>query len=289
MNVQSFRERQQTVMLEGIVGEPVRVSYTDIGSGPPMLLLHGIPTWSFLFHEMIDDLAKQYRVIAPDMIGYGFSDRRDCFDRSIEVQANMVEQLLKHLEISYAHFVAHDIGGGVAMIVADRSPEIVRSMVLSNSVAYDSWPIEEMLSLANPDNTKMSPDEMKQFLSKTFEVGLSRPEKRTDEFKNGIMAPYLDQEGIRSLVRNAASLNTNHTTSLTARLNKLNQPTLFLWGEDDNWQPISTAERLVEDMPHAKLTPIKKCSHWVPQDAPDEFTRETLNFLESVDASVANA
>ncbi|MBA2116776.1 alpha/beta fold hydrolase [Bremerella alba] len=289
MNIETFRDRQQTISLAGIVREPVEVAYTDLGDGPPLLLLHGIPTWSFLFHEMIDELAKDYRVIAPDMIGYGFSDHRDNFDRSIEVQADMIEQFLGHLDVASAHFVAHDIGGGVAMILADRSPELVRSMVLSNSVAYDSWPIEEMLSLAHPRNAKMKPEEMKELLEETFEVGLSRPERRTQEFKDGVMTPYLQTDGIVSLVRNASSLNTNHTTPLTASLNKITQPTLLLWGEDDQWQPISTAKRLVQDMPDAKLHAIKNCSHWVPQDAPEEFTQETLRFLNSIESAISQA
>lgn len=279
MNYQTFRNRQQSIELDGIIDDSLTVAYTDIGEGEPLLLLHGIPTWSYLFHEIIEPLAEHYRVIAPDMIGYGYSDRRDRFDRSIAFQADVIERFLAELNLASAHFIAHDIGGGVAMIVADRTPKLVRSMVLSNSVAYDSWPIDEMLALAHPRNAKMKPAEMKELLEKAFEFGLSRPERLTDEFREGIIAPYLEPEGIVSMVRNAASLNTNHTTPLTGRLSQMSQPTLMLWGIDDRWQPVSTAERLVKDMPNAKLHALKNCSHWVPQDAPVEFTTLTLDFL----------
>ncbi|QDT03072.1 Haloalkane dehalogenase [Rubripirellula lacrimiformis] len=281
MDAQTFCDRQQTIQIDGIIDDELTVAYTDVGEGEPLLLLHGIPTWSYLFHEIIGPLSEHYRVIAPDMIGYGYSDRRDRFDRSIEMQADVVERLLAKLDIPSAHFVAHDIGGGVAMIVADRSPELVRSMVLSNSVAYDSWPVDEMLALGHPRNAKMKPEEMRQLLEKSFEFGLSRPERLTDEFREGIMKPYLEPEGIVSMVRNSASLNTNHTTPLTARLSGMSQPTLLLWGVDDRWQPVSTAERLVEDMPNAKLHAIKNCSHWVPQDAPEEYGNAILEFLNT--------
>lgn len=286
MNVQDFRKRQQTISLDGIVDEPLTVAYTDVGEGEPLLLLHGIPTWSFLFHDVIEKLAENYRVIAPDMIGYGFSDRRDQFDRSIEFQADFVERFLEHLDVPSAHFVAHDIGGGVAMILADRNPDLVRTMVLSNSVAYDSWPVDEMLALGHPRNAKLQPEEMTEKLVESFQFGLSRPERLTEEFQEGIVAPYQDREGIVSLVRNAASLNTNHTTPLTGRLDKMQQPTLLLWGEDDRWQPISTAERLVQDLPNAQLHPMKNCSHWVPQDNPEEFAEATLRFLQSATVAV---
>ncbi len=283
MDYQAFRDRQQSINLDGIIDVPLNVAYTDIGKGEPLLLLHGIPTWSYLFHEVIAPLAENYRVIAPDMIGYGYSDRRDRFDRSIEVQADVIERLLDELDIKSSHFIAHDIGGGVAMILADRTPKLVRSMVLSNSVAYDSWPVDEMLALGHPRNAKMEPEQMKQLLEKAFEFGLSRPERLTDEFRDGIMAPYLEPEGIVSLVRNAASLNTNHTTPLTGRLSRMSQPTLMLWGVDDRWQPYSTAEQLVRDMPNASLHAIENCSHWVPQDAPDEFANTTLEFLSGLE------
>jgi len=287
MDVKTFRSRQQTIQLEGVIEDPLTIAYTDIGEGEPLVLLHGIPTWSYLFHEVIEPLAAEYRVIAPDMAGYGYSDRRDRFDRSIEFQADVLERFLEQLDVDSAHFVAHDIGGGVALILADRSPGLVRSLVLSNSVAYDSWPIQEMLSLGHPKNTKMKPDELREMLEETFTVGLSRPERRTEEFREGIMAPYLDSEGITSLVRNAAALNTNHTTALTDRMGQIEQPTLLLWGEDDNWQPISTAHQMIEDMPHAYLHAVSNCSHWVPQDVSEEFAAATLKFLrEHANASV---
>ncbi|WP_237227876.1 alpha/beta fold hydrolase [Rubinisphaera sp. JC750] len=279
MDVNKFRSRQQTIQLEGVIEDPLTIAYTDIGEGEPLVLLHGIPTWSFLFHEVIEPLAAEYRVIAPDMAGYGFSDRRDRFDRSIEFQADVIEQFLEHLDVDSAHFVAHDIGGGVALILADRSPGLVRTMVLSNSVAYDSWPVDEMLKLGHPRNAKMKPDEMRDLLEESFQFGLSRPERLTDEFREGIMAPYLNSEGIVSMVRNAASLNTNHTTPLTDRMEQIEQPTLLLWGEDDKWQPISTAHQMIEDMPHAYLHAVSNCSHWVPQDASEEFAAATLKFL----------
>lgn len=286
MNIQEFRKRQQTISLDGVIHEPLDVAYTDVGEGEPILLLHGIPTWSFLFHDVIDTLAQHYRVIAPDMIGYGYSDRRDQFDRSIEFQADFVERFLEHLDVESAHFVAHDIGGGVALILADRKPELVRSMVLSNSVAYDSWPVDEMLAMGHPRNAKMKPEEMTEKLVESFQFGLTRSERLTEEFKEGIVTPYQERDGIVSLVRNAASLNTNHTTPLTSRLGQMQQPTLLLWGEDDKWQPISTAEQLVKDMPHAELHPVKDCSHWVPQDNPEEFASATLEFLQRVPVAV---
>lgn len=69
----TFMARQSVVFLEGVAQEPVKIAYTDVGSGPALLLMHGIPTWSYLYHEVIDQLAQSFRVIAPDFIGHGCS------------------------------------------------------------------------------------------------------------------------------------------------------------------------------------------------------------------------
>ena len=74
MNHQEFRWRQKTIELEGVVNFPVRVAYTDVGKGEPIVLLHGIPTWSYLYNNVIPKLAEQYRVIAPDVNNLNFRE-----------------------------------------------------------------------------------------------------------------------------------------------------------------------------------------------------------------------
>ena len=78
----AFRQRQRAAELDGLTYKPLRVAWTDLGEGEPVILLHGIPTWSFLYNEVIPLLADS-RVIAPDFLGHGYSDRRDFFDRSL--------------------------------------------------------------------------------------------------------------------------------------------------------------------------------------------------------------
>jgi haloalkane dehalogenase len=284
ITLETFRTRQKRVMLEGIVHLPVEIAYTDVGAGETMVLLHGIPTWSFLYHLVIDRLAEQYRVVAPDLLGHGYSDRRDCFDRSLPIQARMVRRLLAHLGLSQATLVGHDTGGGVALILAIEHPEMVGRLVLSNTVAYDSWPIGDMLALGDPSWKHKSTQEVLDFVSEGFSAGLTRRDQLTDEFKRGITAPYADEQGKLSLIRNASALNTNHTMALVSRHSQIRAPTLLLWGVDDPWQTIHDGERLHEQIPNSRLVRLENTSHWLQQDAPDEFVSELLQFLRGPDA-----
>lgn len=283
MKVGEFKERQQSVMLDGIVDEAVRINYTDVGTGPPLLLLHGIPTWSYLFQEMIEKLQKEYRVIAPDMLGYGWSDRRDRFDRSLQVQAKVVTNLMDHLQLDKVHFVGHDIGGGVGLVLAVDSPDRLESITLSNTIVYDSWPIEEMMQLGHPSWTDKPVHEVSAFLEKAFQEGILNKEQQTEAFLEAIVEPYQNEEGKKSMVRNAAALNTNETTRLTHKLSTISHPMLILWGTQDPWQKVKFGEKLQEDIPNSKLVKIDHSGHWLPQDAPAEFAAEIINFIREED------
>ncbi|MEB3215996.1 MAG: alpha/beta hydrolase [Nostocales cyanobacterium 94392] len=278
---EEFRLRQKTLELEGIVDFPVQVAYTDIGNGEPIVLLHGIPTWSYLYNDVIPQLAEHYRVIAPDFLGHGWSDRRDRFDRSLVTQAKMVLRFLDALNLDRVNLVGHDTGGGVSLILAIKALERIDRLVLANIVAYDSWPIDDMLMLGHPLWKHKSVSEIVDYLVEGLSDGISRPERLTPKFKEGIVAPYSNEEGKISLIRNASALNTNHTMALVDRHSMIAAPTLLLWGVDDPWQRIEDGERLAQEIPHAKLVRVERASHWIPQDAPDEFAQEVHAFLQA--------
>lgn len=289
MNHVDFAARQTRITLNPAAAGAMEIAYTDLGSGPPLILMHGIPTWSFLFHEVIDQLAVTNRVIAPDFIGHGQSDQRDVFDRSLRAQRDMVIALMDRLGLERATLVGHDTGGGVALIMAVENPERVGRLVLSNIVAYDSWPIDDMISVGHPGWARKGIEEIRAFLVQGFAEGLSRKDRLTPEFVEGVVAPYVTEAGKISLVRNASGLNTSHTTMLTPRLGGIRAETLLVWGVDDPWQPVSDGERLAKDIPDARLVPIENASHWIPQDAPQEWLAAVVPFVASRDPDTASA
>ena len=257
---------------------PVRVAYTDVGAGPPLLLLHGIPTWSYLYADLIPLLAPHFRLIAPDFLGHGWSDRRDRFSRSLEVHARLVLRLLDALGLPRATLLGHDTGGGAALRLALEAPGRVERLVLTNTVAYDSWPIGDMVRLADPSWKAKPAAEVVRFLEAGLPEGLARPGRLTRAFREGIVAPYADKEGKLSLIRNASALDTSHTMELVDRLGEVRAPTLLAWGEDDPQQPVTDAERLARDIPGARLVRVPRASHWLPQDAPEELAAAVQDF-----------
>lgn len=275
MNFDEFRARQQETIVGGL-----KISFVDQGQGPALLLIHGIPVWGYLWKDCLEPLAAEFRVIIPDLAGYGYSDQRDCFDRSIKVQARMLAGLLEQLQVEELYVVGHDIGGAVAQRFVVDNAERVPKWALIDSVLYDSWPAEPMIRLGNPkQHYRVKGAELAQKFIERLPDGFHHSEKATPEMLAGWMAPYMSDEGKLSLIRNAAALNTNHTMELLPDLGRLTMPLLLLWGEKDQFQPLASAERFVQEFPGADLRVIPDSDHFLPLEKGPAVAQILLEYL----------
>ncbi|OYR38198.1 alpha/beta hydrolase [Halorubrum sp. Ib24] len=254
----------------------VEMAYRDEGTGDPVVFLHGIPTNSYLFRDQFEAIATERRAIAPDMIGYGGSAMRDGFDRPIRAQELAVRGLVDELGFDAIDFVGHDLGGGVGLRYAVRTPDAVDRLVLSNSVAYDSWPIGTITDLGLPETAReTSVEELQGMLDALFRDTLLGDD-HDEAFLEGMTAPWASEEGVTSVVRNASATNTSHTTEIDPR--DVTADTLLLWGTEDEFQPIEWAERLEADIDSCELVGLE-ANHWVPEDRPAAFTEHLTDFL----------
>ncbi|QRV14044.1 alpha/beta hydrolase [Haloterrigena salifodinae] len=276
---------EQATTTVTVDGHDLEVAYHEAGPDagaddgddePPVVFVHGIPTWSFLWRDIVPAVAEERRTIAPDLVGYGNSAMRDGFDRSIRAQEAMLEGLLEDLDVDRVALVAHDIGGGVALRFAAHNPDAVEQLVLSNAVCYDSWPVEFVSNLGLPSTADLEREELEARLESAFVDGTYG--EADPEFVAGMKAPWLTDEGRVSLVRNAVATNTNHTTEID--YGAIEAETLLLWGEDDVMQPYDYAERLAEDLDDAALAPLSDAYHWVPEDRPDAYADHLIDFLK---------
>ena len=271
----STEQRSTTVSVDG---HELDVAYYDDGEGEPVVFCHGIPTSSYLWRDVATELADDYRVIAPDMLGYGNSAKHDGFDRSIRAQEAMIDDLLDQLDVGPVTFVGHDLGGGVGLRYAVHQPDAVANLVLSNAVCYDSWPVEAIIELGLPSAIEsMSVGDIQGMLGGMFRQGLVGA--ADDEFVEGMTAPWSSEEGLVSLSRNAIGTNTSHTTEIDP--GEIEASTLLLWGADDEFQPISYAERLEDDIPDVELVGLSDANHWVTEDRTDAYRRELRAFLDT--------
>lgn len=274
----AFQKRQRVLELKEHF-----ISYIDEGSGEPVLLLHGIPTWGFLWEQTIAALSPRFRVLAPDLLGYGYSEKRDAFDRSLARQAELIDEFLSRVGIEAAHVIGHDLGGGAALRLATLFPKRVRSLGIMNSVCYDAWPVEAMLQLGHPQAArKLSAAKTLRVLRQGLLMGFhSSPDSA---WLDGLLSPWRTEAGKLSLVRNASALDTNHTTEITRLLPAIGVPALVLWGEEDPLVPVKYGEWLARDIPGAALVRIAQARHFVMVDQPERVNSQLEQFLTRVSA-----
>jgi len=259
-------------------GHDLEVAYYEAGAGngDPVVFMHGIPTNSYLFRHVVPAVAEGRHVVAPDMVGYGNSSMHDGFDRSIRAQEEMLADLLSTLGFDTVSLVGHDLGGGVFLRYACHEPDAVDELVLSNSVAYDSWPIQTITDLGLPGTAReTSPEELQGMLD-----GLMRDTlygEVDDAFIEGMTAPWDSEEGVTSVVRNASATNTSHTTEVDPT--DVTADTRLVWGLEDEFQPVQWAERLEQDIDSCELIGLEEANHWVPEDRPDAFREHVTDFL----------
>jgi pimeloyl-ACP methyl ester carboxylesterase len=273
---EEWTDRQDSTTV-GLDDHEVEVAYYEGGdpADHTVVFLHGIPTWSFLWRDVVGVLEDDYHVLAPDMAGYGNSDMRDGFDRSVRAQEDMLGNLLDDLGVDRpVSLVAHDIGGGAALRMAAHEPEAVENLVLSNAVCYDSWPVEFVSNLGLPDTTEMDFEELEGQLDFAFGDGLYGDAEDHKDFVEGMKVPWLTEEGRRSLSRDAVATNTNHTTELDYAA--ITADVTCLWGVDDVMQPLAYGERLAEDVAgDGEVVRLEGAFHWVVEDRTEGY-REGL-------------
>lgn len=272
MNWREFQRKQRVAE----IGDTF-LSYIDEGSGPPVILLHGIPSWGYVWSSVLPALATRFRVLIPDLAGFGYSDKNDWFNRSIVSQTSLLEKWMEQIAVPRAAFVGHEIGGGIALRFATLRPGRVDRLCLINSVCYDSWPGSLMLALSHPEShRRLSSRRINMLLRRGLRKGFSQP---SDDRLNGILAPYTSEVGKLSLIRNAVALNTNLTTEISSMLHQLRLPSVVICGEEDPFQPMHYSDRLARDIPGAQLVRLQKARHFLMLERPEIIADCLTQFL----------
>jgi pimeloyl-ACP methyl ester carboxylesterase len=270
---------------------PWRVAYVDHGSGEPLVLLHGCPFQSFEYSRVIPDLARRYRVIAPDLLGLGDTVVRLDDDYRLPNQVRMVLGLLDRLGIRRAHFVGHDHGGAIVQLLMSGHPDRLGAVVLTNVEAYDLWPSEperlDVQLVVNPWSTPLFrmalgvPTIQRRVLG----IAVARPEVLTDDVLAGLLGPSLATPvrwaRLRRFLRWQLDREHNlETQRAVDGMRRFDHPTLLLWGrQDENFGP-AIAERLARDIPGVTgIEWLAHSAHLPMLEEPERYASSIERFL----------
>ncbi|NOY28553.1 MAG: alpha/beta hydrolase, partial [Oligoflexia bacterium] len=255
----------------------------------PVLLLHGVLTWSFIFDPILPGLTARYRVLVPDLLGCGDSDK-PLADLHITSQAGRILQILDHCGLERVHLVAHDVGGGIAQLLALDAPDRLSSLTLINPIGYDYWPVPAIEVLRTPF--------IRQAAVATFDFGtlkamvrhgLGQPERLDAAVFEQFQAPLRDRAGRQSFLAMLGDLDTTDLTSRTPDLARITTPTLLVRGDKDHYLAPEITLRLARDIPSARLEMLPDAGHFAMLDAPDALGALIRSHLDGCEDAQQNS
>ncbi|MEO8425000.1 MAG: alpha/beta hydrolase [Actinomycetota bacterium] len=242
------------------------IAYTVDGDGPVVVLLHGFPQSSFVWRDLGPLLSSRFRVIVPDMLGTGDSEKPAAVPLGIVPQAGYIGELLVGLGVERYAVIGHSVGGGVAQLLA-LDGEGVDAMVLMSSTAFDAWPTLLTREIQRTPLAQKSELFVHAGIRASLHVGMADPARITPDQVMEYLRPWSGPENVRAFFRFADAMDGKGLSDREDDLGKLEIPVLIFWGEEDEYYPPAVAERLNAAIPTSTLGLLPGCRHFLVEDA----------------------
>jgi pimeloyl-ACP methyl ester carboxylesterase len=268
-----WRLRERASLSGGVV------AHDHWGSGPPVVLVHGTPSWSYLWRNVIPILAKDFTVYAYDLLGYGDSEKRDDQDVSIANQARLLVELLDRWQLVSPGIVGHDIGGAIVLRAHLVEHHPFDRIALADAVVFNPWltpttmHIRSHLAAYQTMPAHIYAEVVSAHLRTAVFRGL------TAETLAAYLQPWRGPAGQAAYFRKIAQVNEADTAVLEPLLRSVTVPALVLWGREDAWLSTRLADRLRQSIPGSRLRVIPEAGHFAMEDAPDAVAAELSRFF----------
>lgn len=273
-------------------GRPMH--YVDEGSGEPILMVHGNPTWSFYFRKLIGGLANDYRAIAPDHIGCGLSARPAASEYGFRLQNRVddLEALCSHLRLDRnLTLVLHDWGGAIGMALAIRHPERIARLVLLNTAAFlkpANKPLPLALKLVRGFPFLATPAVLGLNLFARGAACFASARGLRSDVRKGLLAPYNSWRNRLATLRFVQDIPLSPRNPGYSILEQVDRgleafgdrPILICWGERDFVFDRDYLAEWRRRFPRAEVHGFPEAGHYVLEDAPDRVIEVLGAFLK---------
>lgn len=260
------------------------IHFVEAGQGEPLLLVHGFIAWSFTWRHNLPALAERFHTYAPDLRGFGLSQRGTHLRYGLDDQADLLAAFLDAMQVKRTALIGHSMGGEIALRFALRHPHRLKGMVLVAPSALvqrqrrwaERWllpvpglgPLAVRAALLNRRFAARSVREARYHSGTACEADVA-----------GYHLPACIPGSARSFVKMLRDLDFG---AATGRLGEVEHRTLIVWGENDPWLPVAHGYRLVKLLPRADLVTFPNCGHVPHEEYPDRFHQVVIPFLESL-------
>jgi pimeloyl-ACP methyl ester carboxylesterase len=245
------------------------VAWDRLGEGPPVVLVHGTPSWSYIWRKVAPSLGERFSVHLWDLLGYGDSERRHGLDISIAAQARYLAQLLDMWGLDSPAVVGHDIGGAIVLRAHLCEGMPFSHMSLIDAVVFNPWNTPTTMHIRDHlDAYATMPAHIyEQVVRAHLRSALAREPR--PEILDAYFRPWSGPEGQRAYFRKIEQIDERQTAELESRLGEIRIPVRVIWGERDRWLAPGLATRLAAAIPGASVELIPDAGHFAMEDAPE--------------------
>jgi pimeloyl-ACP methyl ester carboxylesterase len=255
------------------------IAYEVLGRGAPVVLVHGTPSWSYLWRNVADELAGRFRVHVYDLLGYGTSEKRKGQDISIGAQTRMLAELLDRWELEQPSIAGHDIGAAITLRLMLLQGRRFRRVALCDAVAIAPWitPFSRHVQ-RHLEAFQTVPEHIhRQMIATHLRTAIAR--EMSDAELEPYLRPWLGPIGQAAYYRQVAQFDERYTREIEPRYGEIHTPTLVLWGEQDGWLPPQFGRRLAGAIPDARLVNVPNAGHFLPEDQPRAVVQALAPFF----------
>jgi len=256
----------------------IKTNYLEAGKGDPVVLIHGSGpgvTSYANWRLVLPALAENFRVLAPDMVGFGFSERPANIQYGVQTWADQVVGLMDTLELPRAHMVGNSFGGAIALRIATQHPDRVGKLVLMGSMGVP-FPITE--GLERVWGYEPSFENMRKVLDVfAYSRDLVNDELAEVRYRGSIQPGF--QESFSAMFPAPRQRWVDAMATADAAIAALPHQTLLIHGREDQVIPLATSLRLLELIDRSELHVFGRCGHWTQIERTDEFNRLLVDFL----------
>jgi 4,5:9,10-diseco-3-hydroxy-5,9,17-trioxoandrosta-1(10),2-diene-4-oate hydrolase len=256
-----------------------RIHYHEAGSGPPVVFLHGsgpgATGWSNFRGNYPHFAEGGFRCIVPDTLGYGYSSKPEDVKYTVPFLVEVLQSFLTEIGVDRCTVIGNSMGGAMAMQFALDHPSMVDKLVLmapgglEERETYMAMSGIQTMIKSIYGKAGITRDGMK----KVFSLQLYDESLITDEI--------IDQRFQIAETQPMVVFSSLRVPNLAERLSELTCPVLGLWGVNDNFCPVSGADRIAKNCADARVMTINRCGHWVMVEHRDVFNRLVLDFLQN--------
>ncbi|WP_129788269.1 alpha/beta fold hydrolase [Promicromonospora panici] len=262
----------------------IRVSGGEVaagvfGEGPPVVLVHGTPAWSYLWRGVVPLLAREHTVHVWDLLGFGDSRLAPDAEPTIARQARTLAELTEYWGLDTPSLVGHDIGGGIVTRAHLVEGVPVRRLALMDAAVLGPWntPFTEHQQRHADVYRTMPADIFGDLIAARFRTATHRP--MSPEVAAAYLAPWAGHAGQQRWIDQVSAVSFEDTREVMDRLDEITAPTLVLWGDQDQWLDLTTADRLAAAIPSAVRKNVPAAGHFAAEDNPRAVAEALLRFL----------